>query len=241
MLVVFAFSTVAFAENAERNRRYRFRTEALSSLVLLPGYFYLGLTIHEGSHAVAAMAHGIGVYAFKPYPHTIVDEDGGRNSVLGATYIQWPEENPPSRSVIVSTFLAPYIADMLFFTASDLLLTFLPNFRNSFFGSVLFIAGMVCPLIDFAYNLYNPSSLNDFAVAAEYSRERRALFYSVGTIIVATALWRTVQTGFRVFVEGAPEPRVIRRREARRNQRVSNIQVSPTFGEINGLAVSMSM
>lgn len=195
LMSIFCFASSVFAEEGGR----RLRRNTFYHLFGIPIYFFLEINVHEGSHALGALSTGGRVISYNPYPH--YNNEGAFR--FGSTMVSWDTDRSGGveNNIRAFTLLAPAISQISIFVISDLLISYVPDLNSSFWGPVLYLAGMVCPWIDFVFNLYNQSSSCDFARAAEFLGERRELFYAFGTFIAAVGLWRLIHHFIRIFTE----------------------------------------
>lgn len=234
LAILFCFyPTVLFAETSESATR-EVRSSAFWHLAALPVYFFLELNLHEGSHALAGIFTGATVTDYSPFPHIIerVDSERG-NFVIGSTTFVWDSE--PGNGIRAYTFIAPYISGALVFITSDLLLSFVPQIRESvIFGPMVYLAGMVMPWFDFVFNLNSSEDVSDFATVADLLNVRRAGFSIIGNFFAAIGLWRLIAQGIEVFSE-------VRERRDESHESAIRFAVTPVFGEFNGISVGLAM
>lgn len=241
--VVFAcVLAVSLSASAETHRR--FRRETLWHLAGVPAYFLIGINIHEGlGHGLpVAFSPEMEVASYRPYPHVIRTEDGTNDFVMGATYVQWSECDPPSDAAIAYTFLSPYVTDIAMFVATDLVLSLGAVSPRSQLGTMLFMVGMVGTGVDFFFNLLGSMTPgNDMYEAAMLIGIHPAALMAIGTVLASVALWRIFRIGFEVFTEPVDGPRRQRCRRTVCHRRV-NVTVSPYMGDgSGGIAVGGTM
>ncbi|MFA5175482.1 MAG: hypothetical protein WC430_03660 [Patescibacteria group bacterium] len=188
--------TLFFSANAEG----RFRKEVLWNLLAAPAYGFVQLNIHEGSHALGALTVGAELIQYQPYPSL---ENG--IFMWGKVVTNKIYDRHENGFVLV----APYISDVVIFTASDIILSTEVISPHSISGGILFIAGMVAPFADFVANINNWSEGNDFTRISELYDIPRVFPMIIGNIISAVALWRIVAVGMKVFFEEEEETQQI--------------------------------
>lgn len=144
---------------------------------LLPVSFPIHTALHESSHALAATLQGNKVTALRPYPH---NEDGQ----FRFGYISTEKENG------LMFFLAPSIMDVLLFSVSDALLYSKTVNIKSIYGNLLYVFGIVAPLVDFS---------NGFFMGSDWRRARSlaggpgtAALNVIGGTIIAFGAYRLI-------------------------------------------------
>ena len=195
--------------------KLKFQKKKLWNLAALPAYFFLETTIHEGSHAVAAIFNGYHVSAFKPYPHVASGQ-----LLWGAFYLKDKWYSKSSEAVIAA---APYFTDLIIFTSTDLLLGYRLIPPESVAGLIVYTVGMVAPWINFVYNVNNTNPLNDFSCISRAIGINRWAVLAVGDVIAAIALWRLWVRGRDVLFSAAPT-----------KEKPSRITFVPLMGSVNG-------
>jgi hypothetical protein len=194
--IFFCLAFTVFIDNAysKPKEKLQFRKEMLWHLAALPAYAFLQLNIHEGSHALMALAVGAKIVSYCPYPH-VYTYDGRHYFVYGSTLIT--DVKTKNREAMID--LVPYLSDLSIFTITDLLISFGAVNPHSFFGGTLYFVGMVMPFMDFVINVNGYSKQNDFSHLADCTGIHRAMFGVVGNIIAAVAIWRLISVGKKVF------------------------------------------
>jgi len=157
-------------------------------LSAVPVYAFAGLQIHEGSHALAMLASGKRVDAYKAYPHM-----DGPDFMFGAVY------GAPGD---VGTYLAPTISSVTLLAASDLILSLTDS--NSWYAPILWFAGMVMPLIDLTRNWNNFGFNSDISRVSYLTQTDRTAMTITADIILAAALFEVGRQGYRIFVTQEP-------------------------------------
>ncbi|MDD5252210.1 MAG: hypothetical protein PHT12_06305 [Patescibacteria group bacterium] len=161
-------------------------------LIVLNGFFE-----HETSHAFMATAVGIKVVEFKPYPH-MSDRAGERQLFLGYVGFAGPKPGPGK---IIPIAAAPYIKDVAFMAATELVLDNWVK-PDSLAAIPLLAFGLLGPTVDLALNTFAPSSTtNDFRVIAEQSGLPLWSLKVAGGAVTALGVWRTVHHARRIFWE----------------------------------------
>jgi hypothetical protein len=173
------------------NAKSRLLTHALA----LPAYFFWMSTEHEGSHALMAEITGVGVKAFKPYPHT-ADINGERKFVFGAVDYA---RAPTHRQNELVTF-APSITDLTVFTATDLTLSYAVS-PDSALAPVLLIAGMICPWADAFTNYNGWTKTNDISLMAQMTGTPRWAWQVTGDAFLAVGAWRILHHAHEMLFE----------------------------------------
>ncbi|KPJ85774.1 hypothetical protein AMJ57_01895 [Parcubacteria bacterium SG8_24] len=135
--------TVRAEESGVESRR----KELLWHLAGAPAYFFLSLNFHEGSHALAGMALGYEVEAYKPYPHFAKLDDGSEQFVGGAVHLK----DPIDSAHLAFISIAPMLTDILVFTAADLSLSYIET--DSHAVPFILNAGMLYVWADFVGGL----------------------------------------------------------------------------------------
>lgn len=190
---------VIFTESAyaKSKTKLQFRKEMLWHLAALPVYAFLQMNIHEGSHALTGLIVGAKIKGYYPYPHIYYTHENERNFVWGNVVFE-SESIKTKEAAAIITF-APYLADINIFAAADLLISLGAVSPHSVFGGILYFAGMMAPLIDFAININGWSSGNDFSSLSNILGVHRAFFYVAGNVMVGVAIWRLISVGKKVF------------------------------------------
>ncbi|MEK7211998.1 MAG: hypothetical protein AAB731_05210 [Patescibacteria group bacterium] len=202
--------------------KLKFQKKKLWNLAALPAYFFAETALHEGSHAVAAKARGAVNVSYKPYPHMESIGGGARGFFWGSVTYDDPLEGFSAVDEALVT-IAPYITDTALFTASDLLLGYAVK-PGSIPGLILWSAGMVAPLVNFAVNANGFGAANDFALFAKAAGINRYALLAMSDALVAVGIWRVIARGKEVLWDEVPE-------------RPSRVSFVPLFGQMNGAAV----
>jgi len=109
-------------------------------LALIVPLFFFWIVVHEGAHALSALAEGLKIKSFKPWPHKISED----NWCVG--YVIYDK---PSRWAF--TCFAPYCVDFLFFVGVFVAILFVGI--DGWIGTIL-VTVLVCPLINTATAVY---------------------------------------------------------------------------------------
>jgi hypothetical protein len=109
---------------------------------LIPIAFMWQTLLHEGSHALMATASGSSITEFKPYPHIV-----NRKLYFGRT----ETDGTMGKGTYTIFLLTPYIMDVLVFSATDMLLSYGAVKQKGNAESILYLFGMLAPLVDFAF------------------------------------------------------------------------------------------
>lgn len=195
--LIAGIGTPAYAEPTERNDE-EFRAGRLWHFAAMPAWFPVWSAIHEGSHALTATAFGYTGCIIHPYPHTY-----GETHNFGDFHCN---EVPPKAGEAL-IFAAPSAADILIFTASDLLLGGTVN-PDSLAGGLIFTGGMLAPWIDFTVNASNLSRFADNAALAKYAGIPRWTVIAVQEMIAAFGLWRLYSRFNEIFFDKPGEENV---------------------------------
>ncbi len=195
-LALFCWAFTVFIGNAyaKPKSKLQFRKEMLWHIAALPAYAFLQLNVHEGSHALTALAVEAKVVGYKPYPHAY--------TFNGEHYFAWGSTlmtNIKSEKRLIMITLAPYLADINIFIAADLLISLGAAPPHSVFGGILYFIGMVMPLVDFAVNVNGFSENNDFSRLSQLTGVHRAVYCVAGNAMAAVAIWRLLSVGKKVF------------------------------------------
>lgn len=164
------------------------KSSKILPFVLLPMALPLHTLIHEGSHAVAAEMLGYGVTGFYPYPHLHEDK-----FYFGRITID--KESPGGTEQIVFS-LAPHMVDIFMFSFSDILLsTEIVDIKDTT-GIVLYIFGIVAPVIDFSVGYLEGS---DWDKARRVSDKTSITLNIVGAAVMAVGIYRALTHTVRLF------------------------------------------
>lgn len=101
--------------------------------------FFIWTTVHEGAHALSAMAEGRNIKSFKPWPHK-----AGDNWYFGRVLYDKPSE-------WTFTSLAPYWFDLVAFVGLAVGLWFVG--AEGYAGTAM-ITVIACPLVNTATAVY---------------------------------------------------------------------------------------
>lgn len=149
--------------------------------------------VHETAHVVMALAQGATVMEYTPWP---CHAEGRLR--LGYYHV----ENLPGDDTLVR--VAPYVLDVVAFVTADVALSRVKS--GGWAGSLLFIAGMVAPWLNFTTNYIKGG---DWAVL----RNRSPAFPIVGGILIGAGALRlvtrlvralTAETGHRPAGRASP-------------------------------------
>jgi len=163
----------------------------LGHSLAIPAYFLLQTTIHESSHALAAVGAGTTVTDFRPYPHM------SRGNFVFGEMATKDRLSDTGEGLLLA---APLMTDMVMFTASDLLLTYAMN-DDSAAAPFLLMGGMIVPLVDFLVNVNGPSNYNDTSRWTKMAGLPRWSTALMGDALAAVAVWRVLHQGYRIFFE----------------------------------------
>lgn len=196
--------------------KLKFQKKKLWNLLALPAYFMLEVTIHEGSHATAALFNGYHVTAFKPYPHKY-----GGQLLWGAFYMKEPAFYSKNDELVIAA--APYLVDIVLFTSTDLLLGYRIIPPESIAGLITFTVGMVAPWVNFVYNVNNVRTFNDFNSIAKSLGVSRWAILAAGDVLAAFAAWRIWVRGRDVLFSAVPV-----------KEKPGRVTFVPLMGGVNG-------
>ncbi len=178
-----------------------------------PVYLLFMTSVHESGHAAIGAAAGLEVVSFKPYPH-MEDLGGGRQFVWGSTMMRG--EITPKREAWM--LAGPSILDFTMFATSDLLLTYGVS-SDSVAAPFILTGGMICPLVDFLWNVNGPSATNDTTRLGKIIGMPKWSIMLIGDALAAVAVWRILHHGRNIFFE--PE---------RSQPAKTSFMIMPTFG-----------
>jgi hypothetical protein len=191
-----------------------------AQLFLAPLYFMAYITAHEGSHALMSLAIGRKVTGFWPYPHyAAIGYQNGKTKTgffFGRTSYNYAANERPWQAALVSA--APYMFDLLLFTASDLLLQYAVD-PHSAGAPFLLAVGMITPLVNFVAGLNCMDESCDMSRVARDSGIPRGVLMAAGYGLAFTALWRCLHQFRRIFLE--------QRSVARRRRQTAAITIQP--------------
>ncbi|MFH1047943.1 MAG: hypothetical protein V1738_06600 [Patescibacteria group bacterium] len=197
--------------------RMRFRPNQqrrfMGQVFMAPMYFFAFVSIHEGSHSLAALSYGMEVDRFEPYPHRVTlsedaDDYGFRSLasqhsfVWGYTHVRAGDEDP-SRAQLAMVSITPYLTDIALFTTSDLLLQYVVD-PLSDGAPFLLVGGMIAPLIDFVTGMSCFHEGCDIRTFSEQVGMPQSVVSLLGYVVAVTAFWRVVHQFRRVFMERRP-------------------------------------
>lgn len=183
ILAVALFTTPVLKPDAE--------CHLLAHTLAFPAYYVLETTLHEGSHALMFLANGRKVLEFKPYP-SITD---------GSFYLGYTNGEIGMNNTAMGVMLiAPLITDTVVFAAADL---WLSNVNaHSVTAEIVFMAGMLAPLVDFAFNaLFSSSSEGDLGFFTATTGVPRGVTLGIGLAMTGVGIWRVIVQGQRVFFQ----------------------------------------
>ncbi|MBU0625536.1 hypothetical protein KKF05_04300 [Patescibacteria group bacterium] len=204
-------------------------------LILAPAYFMAYITVHEGSHALAALILGCEIVGFEPYPHTVeyrnAEGEIVSDFIMGYTWYNRPASEPWMAAHIS---IAPYLTDILIFVNCDLLLQYVVD-PHSDGAPFLLAGGMITPLVNFVAGLNCMGDNCDLTNFSTVTGVPRGVIMIVGYALAFTALWRCLHQFRRIFLE----PRAVRDRRREQENRGRAISISPLGGdELIGVGVS---
>ncbi len=225
IIMIFAIATPAYSQETRDEQddeigiattdlqlREGQQQRILGQLFIAPIYFMGYITVHEGSHALWGMAFGLEIERFQPYPHYEMrdiddDEDGyvdrqERVFYWGSVrYENIPDDFSRVRGALIN--IAPYLTDVIWFGAADLLLQYVVD-PHSFVAPFLLVGGMVTPLVNFITGLNCMNQTCDMSRFSEHSGLPRGAVMMIGYSLAAIAVWRIMHHFRRIFMEIRP-------------------------------------
>jgi hypothetical protein len=153
----------------------------LWALTFSPALVPVHTFVHESSHAFSAELMNRSVKVFKPYPH--IHE--------GRLYLgrvdPWLGYRPPTQNEELAFNLAPYITDVVMFATTDALLSSGAVDIKTFWGTTLYLFGMVAPMVDFAKGY---AWSGDWACIRKLSHSRAMAANILGFVAIAVGIYR---------------------------------------------------
>lgn len=154
------------------------RWRDLPWILALPFVLSLGITVHEGSHLLAALAMGASIKSF-----TVVPSASAWGSVtLDPTGVSSPE------LVLVLVSLAPYMIDLVIFTASFMVLKRC-SLQRRWLEFLLVVVGLGAPVIDTANNYMGVHSVRSDMGRASYMGFPARAVFAVVLLYYVIMLW----------------------------------------------------
>lgn len=172
-----------------KTKKIRIRKQnKILPFVLLPLALPVHTLIHEGSHAAAAKLLGYKVTGLYPYPHYYQS-----NFYFGRVTTNGENLTGAER---IAFYLAPHVTDIFIFTASDILLSTEIVKIKSVSGTVLFVFGIVAPVVDFSVGFVGGS---DWDYARSTSKKASISLNIIGAAIMAVGIYRALTYTVRLF------------------------------------------
>lgn len=192
-----AFGQDSRTDASQTNLHFKRETAhyLLGNAAALPAYILMMNTMHEGSHAMAAIAFGERVTDFYPLPgfHDLNGQPHFYFSHMVRTHrIMTDDQN---KLLLVS----PLITDVALFVFSDSALS-LGLGRGTPLASVLLFAGMAAPFVDFMVNVNGQSDGNDTVRVAKMSGHSKLAYMLAGDAIALLALGRLLLHAEEIFL-----------------------------------------
>jgi len=200
--LIFIFSLFSFSVQAGeldfvsqfKDQSWELNTKNLwITFGLLPVVFFHGVLLHETSHLIMAksLIPGGEITRFSPYPCR--DNEG--NFKFGYVSYEYPANIRPGNNIEIAFNVAPYVLDTSAFIVSDILLSTKIIKPERPAGAIVYLFGMVGPLVDFASNFF--SGKGDF----QNIRDRTSGYAVnvVGGIMLGVGIIRLAQHSYNIF------------------------------------------
>lgn len=177
------------AEEAEA-KTANWQNIKLGIFLLLPAHFWQ-TTIHEGAHAIATKALGGDVVEFSILP----SNDNG-HFYMGYTKSRWP--HPPTDKERALVLISPKIADILLFSASEIIFRTGIIDNSSQSAAALFVFGELAPWVDFTVGTINSSDMAKFESATGL---RASFTRTIGATISVIGFYFLFERAKKVFTK----------------------------------------
>lgn len=151
-----------------------------------PLYMFASLNLHEGSHAITALALGYDVESYRPWPH-VAQIDGKKEFVGGAVRLRG-KVVPADEAKIA---IAPVVADAAVFFAADLALVWIDH--GSAGAPVLLLACMLWPWSNFLSNTLIHVPGSDILKYHKATGSPEWKSYVLGGALTAVMAWRLAE------------------------------------------------